>query len=450
MVKTKDWLGKAEKELKTAANKGQISERTVELVDELRIHQSELEMQNEELKKSQEDLSELYNQYYELYEDVPVGYFTLDKNGIIRNVNIKGTKLFHLSKNNIIGRGFGKFIPHHSENEYYSSLANAIDTFKSQELEIELKRGKTLFCGHMEIIPSHKTGYESFRIIITDITKRKKIEKELMRASDHLEEIVEEKTAEIEEAYQNLKENELKLKGTVKELKRSNEELQRFSYITSHDLQEPLRTITSFTQLLERRYKGHFDSDADEFMDYIVDAAVRMKDMIQGLLEYSRVGTQEKEFKEFNAEIALEHALKNLKISRAECNAEITNENLPVIYANESQMTRVFQNLIGNALKFSKKIFPPRIHVSATEDNLHKEWVFSVEDNGIGMEPEYTDQIFKVFKKLHTIDEYKGTGMGLAIVEKIISFHGGHIWVESELGIGSTFYFTIPLKNNKL
>lgn len=444
MVKTKDWLGKAEKELKTAASKGQISEKTVELVNELQIYQSELEIQNEELKKSQEEISKLYNQYYELYNDVPVGYFTLDKDGIVRNVNVKGMKLFHLDKNEIIGRGFGRFIPYPSENKYYSSLANAINTLKSQELEIQLKRGKTLFCGHMEIIPLYTMSYENFRIIITDITRRKEIEKELVRARDHLEEMVEEKTAEIEEAYQNIKENELKLKCTVKELKRSNEELQRFNFITSHDLQEPLRTITTFTQLLEKRYKGHFDSDADEFVDYIVDAAVRMKSMIQGLVEYSHVG-QKKEFKDFSAETAFKHALKNLKISSAECNAEITNDDLPVIYGNESQIIRVFQNLIGNALKFRKKIFNPRINVSAIKDNIHKEWIFSVEDNGIGMEQQYTDQIFKVFKKLHTLDEYNGTGIGLAIVEKIISYHGGHIWVESELGVGSTFYFTIPL-----
>jgi light-regulated signal transduction histidine kinase (bacteriophytochrome) len=229
----------------------------------------------------------------------------------------------------------------------------------------------------------------------------------------------------------------------VKELKRSNEELQRFTYITSHDLQEPLRTIVSFTQLLQRRYGGQLDSDADEFMDFVVDASIRMKDMIQGLLEYSSVGTQVEEFNDFNAEESLKKALDNLKLSSTECEAEITHDALPVIYANENQISRVFQNLISNALKFRKEVSPPRIHISAQKEN--NEWIFSVSDNGIGMELQYTDKIFEVFRRLHTIDAYKGTGIGLAIVERIIISHGGRVWVESELGVGSNFYFTLPI-----
>ena len=202
-------------------------------------------------------------------------------------------------------------------------------------------------------------------------------------------------------ALRQLEENQNELKETINELERSNQELESFAYITSHDLQEPLRTIASFTQLLQRRYEGQFDSDADEFMDYMVIAAVRMKAMIQGLLEYSRVGKDE-ELDEFNVEEALNQTLSNMHSSIEECHAKVTYENLPLIVADKKQIARVFQNLIGNALKFRKKGLQPKIHIKARKEG--NEYIFSVQDNGIGMEKQYTDRIFEVFKRLHTID----------------------------------------------
>ena len=243
------------------------------------------------------------------------------------------------------------------------------------------------------------------------------------------------------------KKSEEQLKEIIAELRRSNEELQSFAYITSHDLQEPLRTIASFAQLLERRYKGQLDNDADEFIEFMVDGASRMKEMIQGLLEYSRVGTKGHVFGEFEAETALNYALNNLSIAISESNAEITSDSLPVIFADEDQIIRVFQNLIGNAIKFRREGVKPEIHISAKkEDNTY---MFSVNDNGIGLEEQYGDKIFEVFKRLHAIGEYQGAGIGLAIVKRIIDRHGGRIWVESELGEGSTFYFTIPVNLRK-
>ncbi len=234
------------------------------------------------------------------------------------------------------------------------------------------------------------------------------------------------------------------LKEIIIELRRSNDELQSFAYITSHDLQEPLRTIASFAQLMERRYKGKLDSDADEFIEFMVDGAKRMKEMIQGLLEYSRVGTRGHKFVEFEAEAALNYALSNLGTAIGENKAEISYDLLPLIYADKDQIVRVFQNLIGNAIKFSRQGIKPKIHISAwKEDN---EYVFSVSDNGIGLEEQYSDKIFEVFKRLHAISEYQGAGIGLAVVKRIIDRHGGRIWVESKLGKGSTFYFTVPVK----
>ncbi|MGZ7047919.1 MAG: sensor histidine kinase, partial [Methanobacterium sp.] len=196
-------------------------------------------------------------------------------------------------------------------------------------------------------------------------------------------------------------------------------------------------------QLIKRRYEGQLDSDADEFIGYMVGGATRLQDMIQGLLEYSRVDTQGGEFRDFNAEEALNNALYHLKSSIDECHVEVIYDPLPVIHADEGQITRVFQNLIGNALKFRKKDVQPKIHIKAQKEG--NGYVFSLQDNGIGMEKQYSDRIFEVFKRLHPIGEYEGTGIGLSIVKRIIERHGGRIWVESELGEGSTFYFTLPI-----
>ncbi|MGZ7135521.1 MAG: sensor histidine kinase [Methanobacterium sp.] len=240
------------------------------------------------------------------------------------------------------------------------------------------------------------------------------------------------------------KESEKELKNILDDLKRSNEELERFAYVASHDLQEPLRTIASFTQLLERRYKGHLDEDADEFMDYIVEAAIRMKKQIEGLLEFSRVATKGNEFQKVNMDEVLERTINSLNSLICECNADITYDDLPLVMGDPGQLQRVFQNFISNALKFRKYEEPLKIHISANNSEDGKEYVFSIQDNGIGMEAQYFERIFTIFQRLHTIGEYNGTGIGLSIVKRIIERHGGRVWVESKFGKGSTFYFTLP------
>jgi PAS domain S-box-containing protein len=232
----------------------------------------------------------------------------------------------------------------------------------------------------------------------------------------------------------------------IGELERSNQELQQFAYIASHDLQEPLRTISSFTQLLARRYKGQIDKDADEFIDFIVDGTNRMQAMIKDLLKYSRVQTRGEEFRPTDVQNALDQALFNLKVTIDENNAEITHDKLPTVIADEKQLIQLFQNLIGNAIKFKKPDEPPKIHILSRKDEENEEHIFGVSDNGIGMDQQYAGRIFELFQRLHTRDEYKGTGIGLAVAKKIVERHGGHIWVESEPGAGSTFYFTIPVK----
>jgi len=232
------------------------------------------------------------------------------------------------------------------------------------------------------------------------------------------------------------------LRAAYDELARSNAELQQFAYVASHDLQEPLRMIGSYTQLLERRYGDKLDADAREFMGFIVDGATRMKQLIEDLLAYSRVGTRGKELRLIPAQGALDRALVNLRASIESSDAQITHDVLPEVSADDTQLTQLFQNLIGNAIKFRKKDETLRIHVGVKEET--DEWRFSVSDNGIGIERQYFERIFMVFQRLHTRDEYPGTGIGLAICKKVVDRHGGRMWVESVQGKGSTFVFTLP------
>jgi light-regulated signal transduction histidine kinase (bacteriophytochrome) len=235
------------------------------------------------------------------------------------------------------------------------------------------------------------------------------------------------------------------LNQSMKNLKRSNEDLERFAYVTSHDLQEPVRMITIYAQLLARRYKGKLDADADEYIRYIEQGGKRMTDLITDLLEFSRAGTRTQTLISVDTETVLDEALTDLRRTIEKAGAVVTHDPLPTVRADAVQLRQVFQNLIGNAVKFRQQDGQPRIHVSA--ERLEGAWRFSVTDNGIGIEPEYRDKIFVVFQRLHAQDTYEGTGIGLAIVKRIIERHGGRIWVESEVGKGSTFYFTIPDPN---
>jgi PAS domain S-box-containing protein len=227
----------------------------------------------------------------------------------------------------------------------------------------------------------------------------------------------------------------------TRELERSNAELQQFAYVASHDLQEPLRAVANFTQLLAERYAPQLDDDARDFIAFAVDGAVRMQALIQDLLAYSRVGTKGRVLEPVDCNEALGHAVSNLRISIAENAALVSHEELPVIQADAIQLVQLFQNLIGNGIKF-RGVNPPRVHVSAVRQDGY--WTFSVRDNGIGIEAQYAERIFDIFQRLHRREEYPGTGIGLAVCKKIVERHGGKIGVESEPGNGSTFSFSIP------
>jgi PAS domain S-box-containing protein len=237
------------------------------------------------------------------------------------------------------------------------------------------------------------------------------------------------------------KQAEAALREAHEELKRSNSELEQFAYVASHDLQEPLRMVSSYTQLLGRRYGEKFDADAKEFMGYIVDGAARMKQLIEDLLAYSRVGTRGRDFRPVDLGRPLARALGNLKAAIDESGAEVSHPPMPTAPADEAQLAQLFQNLLANALKF-RGPRPPRIRVEVSENDKFLE--IAVRDNGIGIEPQYFERIFMVFQRLHNKGEYPGTGIGLAICKKVVERHGGQIRVESRPGEGSAFVFTLP------
>jgi light-regulated signal transduction histidine kinase (bacteriophytochrome) len=244
------------------------------------------------------------------------------------------------------------------------------------------------------------------------------------------------------------------LEKAAAELARSNKELEQFAYVASHDLQEPLRMITSYTQLIAKRYQGKLDADAKDFMQFAVDGALRMQKLIQGLLLYSRVGTRGKPFEPTSCQECLTGGLANLKIAIHESGADIQmpGEALPQVMGDAIQLTQLFQNLLGNSLKFRNSAAlviqiaaERRARADAATLNVPPyEWVFHISDNGIGIEPQYFERIFVIFQRLHTQDQYPGTGIGLAICRKIVERHGGRIWLDSKPGLGTTFHFTLP------
>jgi light-regulated signal transduction histidine kinase (bacteriophytochrome) len=275
----------------------------------------------------------------------------------------------------------------------------------------------------------------------------KAAEAALRQSRDELEGLVAQRTEELREANAHLavelderRRAEYRLAQYASDLARSNAELEQFAYVASHDLQEPLRMVSSFTQLLAKRYQDKLDQDAQEFINFAVDGATRMQNLINDLLAYSRVGTRGKPFRPTDGEAVFKMAVDNLARSITKNDAVITHDPLPTVSGDEVQLTQLFQNLIGNAVKFHGRE-KPRVHVSARQQD--GEWVFAVRDNGIGMAPDQQERIFSIFQRLHHRSEYPGTGIGLAICKKIVERHGGRIWVESEVGRGSTFYFTV-------
>jgi light-regulated signal transduction histidine kinase (bacteriophytochrome) len=275
----------------------------------------------------------------------------------------------------------------------------------------------------------------SFNEMLGQIERR---DSELKAAQGELEKRVVELQHEVAERRRA----EDSLASKTVELQRSNAELEQFAYVASHDLQEPLRMITGYTQLLAKRYRAKLDDTAGEYIGFAVDGAKRMQGLITDLLTYSRVGTKGKPFALADCELILDTTLKGLMTTIDECGARISHDPLPVIWGDAGQIGQLFQNLIGNGIKY-RNSKAPDIHVSCERDG--EKWIFSVRDNGIGIEPRHTERVFVIFQRLHTREEYPGTGIGLAVCKKIVERHGGRIWLKSQPGQGAIFYFTIPV-----
>ncbi len=286
---------------------------------------------------------------------------------------------------------------------------------------------------------------------------QKKLER-AERRIEILETLIEEKTRDLYLTNQDLLEKsralealseelELHVRSRTDELSKSNQELERFAYVAAHDLREPLRMVASYIELLAQRYQGRLDDKADKYIHYAVEGVHRMDRLLKDLLGYTTLRSKESSLKLVDAGSALRHALGDLEGAIRECHAEVTADELPVVMADEMELRHVFENLIGNAIKFHGPD-APRVHVSTKKNG--SSWIFSVQDNGIGIEPEYFERIFVICQRLHKRGEYAGNGIGLTIVKRIVERHGGRIWVESLPGRGCDFQFTLPASSERV
>jgi PAS domain S-box-containing protein len=344
--------------------------------------------------------------------------------GSVDYVNEKWTQFTGLSFEETQNGGWGKAIHPDDAAETFRRWTEAAAKHAPFEVEYRIRRGEDgsyrwHLARNLPLLDSDGNVLKWFGTA-TDIDDQKRAQETIQRSQEELERAVAERTLE---------------------LSRSNAELEQFAYVASHDLQEPLRMVASYTQLLAERYRGRLDSDADEFIGYAVDGAVRMQALINDLLTYSRAGATAEPHGEVDCDLVLTRTLENLRGAIQESAAKIETSALPTVWGDAMQLGQVFQNLIGNAIKF-RGPEPPMVRVSATDAG--DAWLFRIRDNGIGIDPKYSDRIFALFQRLHSRDEFPGTGIGLALCKKIVEQHGGELGFESTPGNGSTFYFTIP------
>ena len=403
----------------------ELEQRVADRTAQLQTANKQLENELAERARIEDAIRESEDRFHRLSE-ASLEAIIIHDEGILLNANSQFPKMFGYELEKLLGK---QVIPLTVAPEAIEAMRKEIAIGGEGPYESTgLRRDGTKFPMEIRVREIEYKGHRARVAAILDITERKKAEEELNKYHEHLEEMVNTRTEE--------------LRNAMDDLARSNTELERFAYVASHDLQEPLRMVTSYLQLLERRYKDKLDSDALEFINYAVDGSARMKTLINDLLAYSRVGTRGKELSLTDCEDILERVLSSLQVPIKESQAQVTHDPLPKLIADDSQLESLFQNLIGNAIKFHGKK-PPKVHVGVEKDE--KNWIFSVSDNGIGIDPQYFERIFIIFQRLHNREDYPGTGIGLAISKRIVERHGGRIWIESQPDKGSTFFFTLPI-----
>jgi PAS domain S-box-containing protein len=372
-------------------------------------------------KSAENHLAQMEGRYRGLLEAAPDAMVVVNVAGKIVLLNVRAEKEFGYSRDELVGQPVTNIIAEGFAERLLADGLRSVDDALAQQIGtgIELtgrRKNGSQFPIEIMLSPLESPSGVLVTAAIRDISARKNAEADLLRK--------------------------------IEELNRSNLELGQFAYIASHDLQEPLRMVASYTQLLSRRYKGKLDAEADEFIDFAVDGANRMQRLILDLLAFSRIGTKGKDLTHTSGEEALRLALRNLRAAIEESHAVVTQDPMPNVLADETQLTQLFQNLIGNAIKYQDSS-TPRVHISAAENDEGK-WVFSVKDNGLGIDPQYFEKIFGMFQRLHKREEFAGTGIGLAICKKIVERHGSGISVESALGQGATFRFALEGSERKI
>lgn len=408
---------------------GRVILHTDELESQIYEKTAALNTELGERKRAEKSLRDSEALYHSLVDTLPISILRKDLQGRVTYGNRGYCEMMGRSLGELQGKTDFDLFPRELADKYSRDDDKVITTgqmFEDVE-ENRLPDGRRLFVHVLKApVRNAKGEIVGTQIIFWDVTQRRLAEEGLAQANA--------------------------------ELARSNRELEQFAYVASHDLQEPLRMVTSYTQLIAKRYGDKLDASAREFMDFSVAGALRMQRLIHDLLAYSRVGTRGRVPEPMDSGRSVDEALANLKLAIEEPGAEITRDPMPRVLADATQLTQLFQNLIGNALKF-RGPGKPRIHVGARRQPapapagippggrvgpVREEWHFSVRDNGIGIDPQYYERIFVIFQRLHTQDQYSGTGIGLAICKKIVERHGGRIWVESQPGQGTTFHFTLP------
>ncbi len=393
----------------SAKDKSRSAKKAIHHVKPVHPEKGQARILEQRVAERTEELRESEEKYRSIFDSANDGIIACDlTTGKFLFINRKMSALTGYSEEEILKLGVKDIHPA-QDMPYVLNEFNEMAAGKKTEtraIPVLRKDGGIIYCD----IGSSFLGRTTLIGFFRDVTERKKIEEDRERL--------------------------------ITELEVSNKELEQFAYVASHDMQEPLRMVTSYLDLLNKRYRDKLDKDAGEFIDYSLSGAFHMKALLNDLLQYSRVGTKGKPFELTDLNSTLKSAMFNLKKPIGESRAEITSGNLPGVYADETQMVQLFQNLIGNAIKF-RGGEASRIHISS--ELKGNEWSIRVSDNGIGIDPKFFDKIFLIFQRLHAKEKYPGTGIGLAVCKKIVERHGGRIWVESELGKGAAFCFTMPM-----